>query len=269
MVFEQLFKLKWIERKEHAFFLGFLYSIVGMVSAKLIFPANVGLMSIAFTSVLLIPSLNTLLRMEENAEIREEKLSIKQLFKDHKDIFKVYTFMFLGIFLAYSLASLISSELSIEKLFAAQLRGAGIKGLAVSQDPLYGLILNNLLVFAVCFILSFIYGAGSILFLTWNASVWGVVFGYFVKQASLMTGRNPVMEFISSILPFLPHMATEALAYISAAIVGGVVSKAVLREKLFSKKFRHIITDAMTFLLIGFILVIIAGIIEIKFFAGL
>lgn len=269
MVFEQLFRLKWIERKEHAFFLGFLYSIIGLISAKLIFPANVGLMSLAFTSILLIPSLNTLLRMEENVEIREEKLSLKQLFKDHKDIFKVYTFMFLGIFLAYSSASLISSELNIERLFAAQLRSAGIKGLAISQGTLYSLILNNLLVFAVCFILSLIYGAGSLLFLTWNASVWGVVFGHFVKQASYITGRNPVMEFISSILPFLPHMVTEAMAYISAAIVGGVVSKAVLREKLFSKKFHHIITDALIFLLIGFTLVIMAGILEIKFFAGL
>jgi branched-subunit amino acid transport protein len=67
-------------------------------------------------------------------------------------------------------------------------------------------------------------------------------------------------------MPILPHMITEALAYISAAIVGGVVSKAVLREKLFSKKFNHIITDALIFLTIGLILVVIAGIIEVNVF---
>ena len=37
---------------------------------------------------------------------------------------------------------------------------------------------------------------------------------------------------------------------------------AVLREKIFSKKFHHIITDALILLVIGIVLVIVAGIIE-------
>jgi len=268
MVFEQLFKLRWIERKEHAFVLGFVYSIIGLVSAKLIFPASAGLMSVAFTSILLIPSLNLLLRMEENVEIRENKLSLKQLFKDHKDIFKVYIFMFLGIFLAYSLTSLLISEMSVEKMFAPQLKSAGITGFAIFDNQMYNIISNNLLVFVVCFILSLIYGAGSVLFLTWNASVWGTVFGFFVRQSSSIVGVNPFANFANSVVPFLPHMTTEAIAYISAAIVGGVVSKAVLRERLFSKKFHHIITDAMIFLVLGFILVVIAAFIEVKLYSA-
>ena len=269
MVFEQLFRLNLIERKEHAFFLGFFYSIVGLISAKLIFPANVGVMSMAFASILLIPSLNILLRMEENVEIREKKLSLKALLKDHRDIFKVYIFMFLGIFLAYSIAALILPDFTIKSMFAAQLNSAGISGFALSEKPLYDLVINNLLVFLVCFALSLIYGAGSVLFLAWNASVWGAAFGFFVKQASSATGKNTAIKFISSILPFLPHMATEALSYISAAIVGGIVSKAVLREKLFSKKFHHIITDALILLLIGFALVLVSGFIEVKIYANL
>ncbi|MBI2559178.1 stage II sporulation protein M [Candidatus Woesearchaeota archaeon] len=268
MVFEQLFKLRWIERKEHAFFLGFIYALIGLISARLIFPSNVGLMSVAFTSILLIPSLNLLLRMEENVEIREKKLSLTQLFKDHKDIFKVYLFMFLGVFLSYGLLSLLISESNIQKMFAPQLKSAGISGFAAQFSPLFGIIINNLLVFVVCFALSLIYGAGSILFLTWNASVWGTVFGFFVKQSASLSNSNVFSDFVHSVIPFLPHMTTEALAYISAAIVGGIVSKAVLREKLFSKKFHHIITDAMIFLVIGFALVITAGIIEIGLYRG-
>ncbi|MBI2646973.1 stage II sporulation protein M [Candidatus Woesearchaeota archaeon] len=268
MVLEQLFKLSWIERKEHAFFLGFIYSLLGLASARFIFPASVGLMSVAFTSILLIPSLNILLRLEENIELREKKLSLKLLIKDHKDIIKVYTFMFLGIFLAYSLTSLLFSELVIKKFFVPQLRSAGIYGFAFTEDPLFNLILNNILVFVVCLLLSLVYGAGSILFLTWNASVWGVTFAFFVKQASAVTGGNLFMKFGSTLLPFLPHMTTEALAYISASIAGGVVSKAVLREKPFTKKFHHIITDALIFLVIGLTLVIVAGIIEVKIYAN-
>ena len=269
MVLEQLFRLRWIERKEHAFFLGFIYSLIGLLSAMFIFPASVGLMSVAFTSLLLIPSLNLLLKMEENVEIREKKLSLGQLFSDHKDIFKVYIFMFLGVFLAFSITSLLLSEVNLQQMFASQLRSAGIHGLAIIQDPLLRLILNNLLVFFVCFVLSLVYGAGSVLFLTWNASVWGVAFAFFVKQTSFAIGANPFYEFTSSILPFLPHMTTEALAYVSAAIVGGVVSKAVLREKIFSRRFHHIITDALIFIIIGMFLVVIAGFIEVKLFAGI
>jgi len=266
MVLEQYFKVKWIERKEHAFFLGLIYCLIGFVSARLIFPQNVGMMSVAFTSILLIPSLAILLKMEENVESKEKKLSLKRLFVDHKDIFKVYIFMFLGIFLAYSMISLLMPALTLKNMFSAQLNSAGIFGFATSNGLLYSIVMNNLIVLVVAFILSLIYGAGAVLFLTWNASVWGVVFAFFVKE-SASGGGNIINEFISSIIPFLPHMTTEAVAYISAAIAGGVVSKAVIREKLGSKKFQHILTDALILLGLGFILVIIAGYVEVKVFS--
>ena len=37
---------------------------------------------------------------------------------------------------------------------------------------------NNFRVMIIFLVLSVIFGAGSILFLAWNASVWGVVFAY-------------------------------------------------------------------------------------------
>ncbi len=262
MVLEQLFKLKWIERKEHSFFLGLIYSFLGILSAYLIIPSYAGIMSIAFTSILLIPSLNQLLKEEENVEIREKKLSLRLLFKDHKDIIKVYFFMFLGIFTAYFLLALILGKTFSMTIFEGQLTMTGIIGAATKGGFFQSIVLNNLIVFVVCFLLSFFYGAGSMLFLTINASAWGVYFGYVLKDTLMFATGNKITAFFAFILPILPHTITEALSYISAAIVGGVVSKAVLREKLFSKKFHHVITDALLFLVIGIILVIIAGIFE-------
>ncbi len=269
MVFEQLFSIRWITRKEHAFLLGLSYTLIGLVSAGLVFPENVGLTSIAFTSILLIPSLNALLKLEENAEVREKKLSLKLLFRDHKDVFKVYLFLFLGIFLAYSLVTLIIPDYSVGSLFSVQLKAAGISGLAISGAGLGTIIINNLLVLLVCFVLSLVYGAGSIFFLVWNASVWGVVFAYFACTSYHGRTGNIFADFSFSIVPFLPHMLTEALAYISAAITGGIVSKAVIREKLLSARFKHIMSDALIFLAIAFFLVLLAGFIEVKFFLGL
>ena len=158
--------------------------------------------------------------------------------------------------LAYSLIVLVIPSVSIQKMFEPQLKSAGISGFALAKDPFVNLLLNNLLVMIVCFVLSLVYGAGAIIFLTWNASVWGVAFSY-------LSGS----DFFRNIPGFLPHMSTEALAYISAAVVGGVVSKAVLREKLFSKKFNHILTDALIILTLGFFLVIAAGLIEILYYS--
>jgi hypothetical protein len=261
MVLEQLFKSRFIERKPvYALVMGIFYSLIGFLSAFLIFGANVGLMSVAFTSILLIPTLNKLLQEEENAEIRENKFSLRLLFRDHRDVFEVYLFVFVGIFLTHAILSVwLSSQ--VTSLFSPQLAVAGITGKAMGSGAFVNILLNNLLVLVVCFILSLVYGAGSVIFLTWNASVWGSIVGYYVMQVS-QTGMTPVDTFIIILLPLLPHMITETLGYLSASIVGGIVSKAVTREKLMSKKFMHVLTDALLFLGLGFFLIIIAAALE-------
>lgn len=319
MVLEQLFNVKWIENKpRYAFLLGSAYSLIGLISAKLIFGSNVSLMYIAFTSLLLIPTLNRLLQDEENVEIREEKLSLRLLLRDHRDIFEVYTFLFFGIFLTSAVLSIILSDtisasylyrdlslflfilvifsfaflkapMTADKkvlifslivlisligmkvlsssntlsLFSVQLKSTGLVGKAYETSMFSSILKNNVLVLLACLLLSFVYGAGSILFIAWNASAWGTAIGYSAQSALI---ENPFISFSQTLLPILPHMLTEAVSYFSAAIVGGVVSKAVIREKLFSRKFHHIITDALIFLVLGVILVVLAAYLEVYIF---
>ena len=267
MVLEQLFKANFIKKKPvYAFYIGAFYSLVGFISAYLIFGANVGLMAVAFTSILLIPTLNKLLQEEENAEIRENKFSLRLLFKDHRDVFEVYLFVFMGIFFTTSLLSL-SLHSRIDGIFSPQLAVAGIKGSAMFQGSFWDILFNNLLVLLVCFVLSFVYGAGAVIFLTWNASVWGAIFGFYVGGMS-QPGFGQANAFLLTLLPLLPHMVTETLVYLSASIVGGVVSKAVTREKLLSKKFMHVVTDALLLLGTAFVLIVIAAGIESMILMG-
>lgn len=263
MVLEQLFKERWLERKPvHAFQLAMVYSLIGIISAKLIFPGDPGLMAIAFTSILLIPSLNVLLQHEENVEIREKKLSLKMLFKDHKDIFEIYFFLFLGIFFMFAIVTIILEPFASQALFRSQLSTAGLQGSAVGELDFWGILSNNLIVLLACFVLSLVYGAGSIMFITWNASAWGVIFGFLARESASIFHENPFVYFTITLIPILPHMITEAVSYISASIVGGVVSKAVIREKIGSKKFKHVMTDALIFCGLALILIIIAAFIE-------
>ncbi len=265
MVLEQIFKAKWLERRpRYAFFMAFIYSIIGIISAKLIFGANPSLMAIAFASILLIPSLNILLADEESIEIRENKFSIRMLFKDHKDVFEVYFFLFLGTFLAFAVVTLFMPEQSIEYLFSRQLAVGGFVGHAFSATFFKSLVLNNIKILVVCLVLSFFYGAGAILFITWNASVWGVIFAYVAKTSASISSINPVLAFLITIAPTLPHLITEAAGYFTAAIVGGTVSKAVMREKIGSKAFHHVVTDALIFLGLGVGLILLAALFEAR-----
>ncbi len=265
MVFEQLIKMKWLEKRPNfAFLLGFFYSLIALISAKLIFPNNVGIMSVAFASILLIPSLNQLLLIEENQEIREKKFSLIQLFKDHYDILEIYIFLFFGMFFTYLFFAFVFPDVVSLEFFSPQLKVAGISGAATSslkqQIFFWKILKNNLVVLLVSFLLSLVYGAGSILFLTWNASVWGVVFGFMCRQSiqanNLFYGINHIL------IPAFPHMFTEALSYFFAAIVGGILSKAIIREKLFSRRFNHVLTDALIVMGIAAILIIIAARLE-------
>jgi len=271
-MFEQIYTPKWlISKPRYGYLLGLVFAIFGIFSAKLIFGSNPGIMSVAFTSMLLMPLLNRLLNDAENKEIREKKLSLKGLFSDHWELFRIYIYIFLGILTTYAILTLVWSNAFSLNIFAPQLKVAGFAGKAFSaQSSQFASILwNNLIVLIVCFLLSFFYGAGSILFLAWNASVWGTVFGFVARQSAAASNTNPFIGFITLMIPVMPHLITEAVSYFSAAIVGGVVSEAVIKEKWMSKRFQHVLTDAVIFFILALILVVVAAYLEVYVFPGL
>lgn len=265
---EQLFDMKSIKGSSlNIVLIGIIYGFIGTFSALLLFPNYVSIMSLAFTSILLIPSIGYLIQKEENIVAKERHFSLRILFRDHKDIMRLYLLLFLGVFISYCAIGVFTSSAYVNHYFMAQLKVAGIAGQATGTGGEFvGILLNNLLVLAICFVLSLAYGSGSILFIVWNASVWGIVFGYFIRQSASAQGMSAISYFGKTFLPFLPHMVTEAASYIVAAIMGGVIAKAIIREKMFSKKFYHILTDGLMLAFFGFLLVVLAGIIEVFVF---
>lgn len=248
-----------------AFFLGALYSIVGIFTAKMIFGSNPDMMAVAFVAILLIPAINKALKAEERMEAEGEKLSLKRLWQEHKDILIIYTALFMGIFLSFLFFTAFSQQTSIFGLFKAQLKVAGITGHAINSGFFSSVLANNMKVLIACLILSLIYGAGSILFITWNASVWGVVFGYSIKQGAITQGQSPFITFLMVMLPVFPHLITEAMSYFSAAVAGGVMSKAATKESWFSDRFNHVATDSLILFGMAILFVIIGAALEARF----
>jgi uncharacterized membrane protein SpoIIM required for sporulation len=257
---ENILRPDWLERKPRfAFIIGFVYAIIGIIAAYLIFPKSHGIASIAFVSILLIPSLGKILAIEEIQDSRSKKFSIRRILIDHADVLEIYLMLFLGIFLAYTLFSLKFSNLLVHGIFDSQLRIIGITGNASGTGLSFsGIFLNNFKVMIIFLALSLIFGAGSILFLTWNASVWGVVFAYIATLSD-----DAFNTLVSILLKVMPHMLAEAGSYFFAIVAGGILSQAVLREKIGSSKLNYVLKDGSMFLLISFILLVLGALLEV------
>lgn len=260
---ENILKPDWLEKKPRfAFMIGFVYSIIGIVAALIIFPSSQGIASIAFLSLLLVPSLNSVLRIEEIQDTKSKSFSIKRVFNDHSDVLQIYLLLFLGIFLAYGLFSIKFPNLLVSGLFDSQLLIIGITGAASSVGfDFSSIFINNFKVLSIFFILSLIIGAGSILFLAWNASVWGVIFGYIAVHSG-----DAFNTFASTFFKVAPHMITEASAYFFAIVAGGIMSQAVLRETVGSAKFKYVMKDGALFMGASLILLIIGAFLEVYFY---
>ena len=260
---ENILKPDWLEKKPRfAFLIGFVYSIIGIVAAAIIFPRSQGIASIAFLSLLLVPSLNSILKIEEIRDTKSRGFSIKRIFTDHSDVLQVYLLLFLGIFLAYGLFSIRFPELLVSGLFDSQLRIIGITGNAgAASFDFASIFINNFKVLIIFLVLSLIIGAGSILFLAWNASVWGVIFGYVAVHSG-----DAFNTFALTFFKVAPHMITEASAYFFAIVGGGIMSQAVLREKVGSAKFNYVMKDGGLFIIASMILLIIGVFLEVYFY---
>lgn len=260
MVLERLFPDDWLEQKaRYAFVLGAGYSLLGIVLSKILFPADPALVAVAFTALLLLPSLSKLFAKEEKRERKEKKFSLKELWKDNQEFIRVYLFLALGIFLVYSLAAIVLPSFQVNQLFREQLEMRGASGGAIFDTGLFlDILINNWWVLLAIFFLSLITGDGAIFLITWNASLWGTIFGVTARDAAIYANTNPFIYFLMVMVIVLPHAFLEILAYILAAISGGVISKDVLLEKFESKRFKEVfVYNAMLFVIA--IIVLIMG----------
>lgn len=262
MVLEHIFSEEMLERRPFiAFLLGIGYSILGIILAKLLFPKDPALVAVAFTSLLLLPELYKIFSIEAKQERADKgRVTWRDLWNDDSDIFLIYVFMFIGILLTYSVATILLPSFTTNTLFEQQLaiRG-GYSGAAMATGQAieftsglyWSLLKNNFKVMFVIFIIALLTGDGAIFLITWNASVWGTIFGITAKHAALVAGVNPFVYFFIVIGIVSVHMLLEAASYFCAAIAGSVLSKGFLMEKVGSKFFGKIVTFNMMLLLVG------------------
>ena len=264
MVLEGLITPAKAEKKPwEMFFVGILYSSVAILLSLLLFPEYASLIMIFFTVFVSIPIIYLTIKYEEKKDmtIRSERL----LIKEHSKALAFFMFLFLGFVVSFSIWYVLLPDTARANVFEVQSAtiyqiNNPLTGNAYNLAATFGTIfLNNIKVMIFCLIFAFFYGFGAIFILTWNASVMGVAIGEFMRTNL----TNTLAAIPIALSKYLIHGIPEMVAYFMAGLAGGIISIAVIKHDVTSKKFKHILVDSADMIVGAIMMLVVAGLLEI------
>lgn len=242
MVLESLFTPSEVEQNPlHMLILGLFVSSLGLWLAYYIFPAGSSSWSIFLTTLALAPLMHRLLMKEERDDIATKKTFIQR----HADIIGDYAFMFAGMLIAFTAWFLLCSPTLQAVLFQNQL------ALMTSAVEPSTALITNLKILTAFILLAFVFGAGAVLLLTWDASITAVLIGSIISGA-YVAGSLGVPGVLAYEIP-------KILGYSVGAIAGGILSAAIVRRHYKKKAFERILLDVSILLFIAVVLVVISA----------
>ncbi len=256
------------------FFLGFLYSSVAVFLSLWIFQDYSSLVMVFLTVFASIPVVYTLIAIEEKKDTSDR--SERFLLKEHSKALAVFIFLFLGYTVAFSLWFVVLPENTVTNMFNVQLEtirsiNAGVTSFSAGSGFVMQIFSNNIKVMIFCIMFAFLFGAGAIFILTWNASVIAAAIGTFIRtnvaSYAESTGLGKLTGYfhIGSIglMRYMIHGIPEILAYFAAGLAGGIISVAVIRHDFGSKNFNKILFDSMDLIVIAILVLFVAALIEV------
>ena len=261
------------------FFIAFVVTSASLFVAYHTFPGSSSVLALSFVALAFMPIINNLLIKSEELEVDEDDMPFAFI-ASHFDIINIYAWIFVGMILTYSFWAVVLPEdnhgctgfgcLLPEKsqVFSEQKKVyGGITGKVVGQSECFSegtktfegcfrLIFNNntwVMLLSVGF--SFIWGAGALFLLGWNASVIGLFIGLEVTSKNLDSG---LVRAIS----YLPHGIPEIMAYFVAAIAGGIISAAISKKAFRKHELRIVFIDTLLLLVLAMVTLLIGAFIE-------
>ena len=114
------------------------------------------------------------------------------------------------------------------------------------------ILVNNLRVMMFSFIFAFVFGAGAVFILLWNAGILGICIGLMSKSLA---------DIPINTIRFLPHGIPEIAGYICAGLAGSLISIAIIR-KADGNILKSVAWDSAKVLVIGIALVMLGALIE-------
>jgi uncharacterized membrane protein SpoIIM required for sporulation len=257
---------------------GAIYSVVAILLSLWTFPQYASIVMVFFISLACMPVLYAIIKYEEDKDYHAKKEWF--LIKEHSRAILAYLALFLGITLTLALAFFVLPESTIHTLFEAQIYTYGsinphqdvsaqITGQVTSSLSYFNKIfLNNMRVLVLAILFSFVYGAGAIFIMTWNASVLALAIGYTIRSKLGLLAAHEGLQQVGNwlgvgahtiILRYGIHGFLEISAYMTAGLAGGIISVAAIRHHYSTKAFEHIVVDSADLILIAIALLLVGA----------
>ncbi len=254
--------------------IGAVYASIAIFLSLWIFRDYSSLVMVFLTVIASIPLVFNVIKIEEDKDSRSESESF--LLKEHSKAILAFVSLFMGYLVSFVFWFTVLPEHIIQNLFNVQLEtirsiNAGVVGLNVSGDFLMQIFSNNVKVMIFCILFAFLFGAGAIFILAWNASVIAAAIGTFIRNniSSIAdsVGFDRITGYfqISSagILRYIVHGIPEVTAYFVAGLAGGIISVAVIRHDFGTENFRKIVMDSIDLIVIAILLLVFSAIVEV------
>lgn len=246
----------------HMILFGAVVSLVSLGVAYVIFPENIGLVTVFLISLISAPFMLQLFKYDEWHEEKDlrdlrgfwEKFGPGNVVARQAKILLIYASLFVGMTAALSTAFWLLPESVAEKAFndqTSQIEKISLTvGSFVSPGIFEKILLNNLVVLSVSFFFALLLGFGALFVISWNASVLAAAVGTVGK----VSGAHIALA------TFLPHGVFEIAGYLMAAIAGGIISVAVMKRH--NRLLGPILRDMCLFLVLAVGLIVVGAGIE-------
>ncbi|VVB99190.1 Stage II sporulation protein M [uncultured archaeon] len=265
----------------------FIITTAAMLIAYNNFPESTSALTMLFITIGFMPIVHKIFVGEEE-KVVDEKDRPFAFISTHFNVIHSYGWMFVGMVIAFGfwavalpdsndgcsgLACIVPTKNDVfteqKKVYSA-ITGKAIfdesTGNAVGQAECFGesksfdrcfmlIFKNNFGVMSRAIAFSFVWGAGAIELLAWNASVIGFFIGSEVFSKSLDAG-------IARAIGYLPHGAPEITAYFIAAIAGGIINAMVSKSKFRKHEISLVVTDVVMLLVLATIILFLGALIE-------
>ncbi|MFA6049294.1 MAG: stage II sporulation protein M [Candidatus Micrarchaeia archaeon] len=232
----------------------FFFVTVGVWTAQFFDSATAGLMAVVAVTIPSVPMISSLFAYEESETEEEARITHSRTLSRHVSVLIVLVAYFVGLVMGFTAWYLLLPDQAGHEIFSTQIsqleqiRGNFYYGFAVKYGMEYAfetIFLRNLQVLMLILATSVIYGAGSIFILAWNASIIGVFLGEIAKTYVFHAapGFSLAAGIGKGVLGLVPHGSFELLAYLVAALAGGILSSSIVRKIYTRPEFAVILYD--------------------------
>ena len=275
MVLESLINPKSHVKKSKAFFIGILFASISVLLSLWIFREFASLSMVFLTVLAAFPFVYNTIKIQEEDDLTEKKES--QILKDHSKALTTFIFLFFGFAVAFAIWYFILPTSLTSVLFKTQADtilniNTRFAPNAVNSMRVFSVIFfNNLKVLVFCILFSFLYGAGALFILTWNASVIGTAMGNFIRSNfasyAASTGFSKLGAYFHvfslGLLRYSIHGIPEILSYFTAGLAGSIISVAVINNSFHTNKFGKILIDVSDLIIIAVLLLVLSALLEV------